>query len=223
MYIDKLLQQDFNEETKASIFNSINIATKAFARFKAENRDFFNFTPKNKTIDGYLLTYAVEKQLSAAFNTPTGNFITTYKPVNNFRYNALILKTENFICNVGRSKKEYHLLPRSKYRKEYALLNSDAVGTQLILEPTINSGKPELAVKQERHYVQLTYFYNYEQDKLVHVGLIVPNSSYTSSLYYLNLLLDTDTYIHYISPQTEEEEIVALKSSLLEEMKNKAQ
>ncbi len=221
MDIQTLLDQDFNNKTKASIFNCINIATKAFAQFKIENREFFNYPPKLKTLNGYLLTYAVERQLYNSSLTPTSDFSIITKDVNEYKYQATFLRTDNFICNIGRTKEGYSLLPKSKYRQEYAKINSDVTGKQLILEPLRDT--VTLEPKLSYYYAQISYLYLSEYDKLTHLDIVVPNKDYSSSLYHVNLLGNTKSYAEYINPQLEEEEIVTLKNTLKSEIKNLAQ
>ena len=106
MEIKKLFDDNFDFAFKATTYNNMKVAIQSFEQFKKNNEDFFSFD-KRETLFGYLLTYAIEKQFNDSAFNPKANYAVSMKQVNNYKYKALCIETNDFIVNVGRTNGEF--------------------------------------------------------------------------------------------------------------------
>lgn len=210
MDIKRLFDDNFDFAFKAATYNNMKVAIKTFEQFKKKNEDFFSFD-KRETLFGHLRTYAIEKQFNDSAFNPKANYTVSMKQVNNYKYKALCIETNDFIVNLGRTNSEYKLLPASSYKKEYAKANA-GLGMQLSFD--FVNDVPEVA--ENKKYAEITYGYRYGE--LTHLNIVLPSGDYKSIEYSANLLENIKIYENYIPEDLVEESIVSLKKSLSKEI-----
>lgn len=205
--IKELFDENFDFAFKAVTYHNMKIAIEAYEQFKKNNETFFSFD-KRETIFGYLRTYAIEKQFhDSAFN-PRANYSVSMKQVNNYKYKALCIETEEFIVNLGRTNSPNKLLPVSSYKKEFAKANA-GLSNQLVFNFHNNSTN----IIESKRYAEIAYGYQY--GTLSHLEIVLPSSDYTSVEHSANLLEDIRVYDNYVPKDLVEEDIVSLKKSLV--------
>ena len=187
MEIKKLFDDNFDFAFKATTYNNMKVAIQSFEQFKKNNEDFFSFD-KRETLFGYLLTYAIEKQFNDSAFNPKANYAVSMKQVNNYKYKALCIETNDFIVNVGRTNGEFKLLPVSAYKKELAKANN-GLSMQL-----------------------------YRYGEMTHLNIVLPSGDYKTIEYSTNLLENISIYENYIPQDLVEESIVSLKKSISKEI-----
>ncbi len=209
MELKKLFDDNFDFAFKAVTYNNMIIAIQTFEMFKKSNEDFFSYD-KRETLFGHLMTYAIEKQFNDSAFNPKANYFVSMKQVNNYKYKALCIETNNFIVNLGRTNGEYKLLPVSKYKKEYAKANA-GLSAQLTFD--FAKGVPE--VVESKKYAEITY--GYRHGEITHLNIVLPSSDYKKVEYSVNLLENVKVYENYVPRDLVEESIVSLKKSLTDE------
>ena len=207
MDIKELFDSNFDFAFKAATYNNMRVAIQTFEQFKKMNEDFFSFD-KRETLFGHLRTYAIEKQFNDSAFNPKANYLVSMRQVNNYKYKALCIETNDFIVNLGRTNSGCKLLPGSSYKKEYAKANS-GLNTQLSFD--FLHEYPEII--ESKKYAEITYGYHY--GNMTHLYIVLPSSDYKGIEYSTNLLQDIKIYANYISQDLVEESIVSLKKSLL--------
>lgn len=210
MEIKKLFDDNFDFEFKATTYNNMKVAIQSFVQFKKNNEDFFSFD-KRETLFGYLLTYAIEKQFNDSAFNPKANYAVSMKQVNNYKYKALCIETNDFIVNVGRTNGKFKLLPVSAYKKELAKANN-GLGMQL----SFDFFSDVQNVVEAKKYAEITYGYRY--DEMTHLNIVLPSGDYKTIEYSTNLLENISIYENYIPQDLVEESIVSLKKSISKEI-----
>lgn len=206
MDIKELFNDNFDFAFKATTYNNMKIAIQTFEQFKKENEVFFSYD-KRETIFGHLRTYAVEKQFNDSAFNPKANYCVSVKQVNNYKYKALCIETNDFIVNIGRTSSPYKLLPVSSYKKEFAKANA---GMSMQLSFDIMNDVP--TVIESKKYAEITYGYRYGE--VTHLNIVLPSSDYKEIEYSTNLLEDVKIYENYVPEDLVEESIVSLKKIL---------
>ena len=210
MEIKKLFDDNFDFAFKATTYNNMKVAIQSFEQFKKNNEDFFSFD-KRETLFGYLLTYAIEKQFNDSAFNPKANYAVSMKQVNNYKYKALCIETNDFIVNVGRTNGEFKLLPVSAYKKELAKANN---GFSMQLSFDFFSDVQN--VVEAKKYAEITYGYRYGE--MTHLNIVLPSGDYKTIEYSTNLLENISIYENYIPQNLVEESIVSLKKSISKEI-----
>jgi hypothetical protein len=210
MEIKKLFDDNFDFEFKATTYNNMKVAIQSFVQFKKNNEDFFSFD-KRETLFGYLLTYAIEKQFNDSAFNPKANYAVSMKQVNNYKYKALCIETNDFIVNVGRTNGKFKLLPVSAYKKELAKANNG-----LSMQLSFDFFSDVQNVVEAKKYAEITYGYRY--DEMTHLNIVLPSGDYKTIEYSTNLLENISIYENYIPQDLVEESIVSLKKSISKEI-----
>ena len=210
MDIKQLFDDNFDFAFKATTYNNIKVAINTFEQFKKMNEEFFSFD-KRETLFGHLRTYAIEKQFNDSAFNPKANYTVSMKTVNNYKYKALCIETNDFIVNLGRTNSEYELLPASSYKKEYAKANA-GLGMQLSFDFVDDI----LEVSENKKYAEIIYGYRYGE--LTHLNIVLPSGDYKGIEYSTNLLENIKVYENYIPKEIVEESIVSLKKALSKEV-----
>lgn len=198
--------KDINMRAKRYFRDNIELSLKAHMLFLKDNSDYFN-SPKRSSVVGILRNFAIEKQLYYSAFNPDAPYLASFVEVNNFHYNALYLKTENFLINIARTMKPKKLPSASKYRINNAKANKGLSG-QMVL-PFCE--KDELI--GERKYLLLTYNINSENE-LEHLGLIIPNPDLNAFYNYDNLLELPRSIKNEKTVIEEEKQVVKLKEDI---------
>lgn len=210
MEIKKLFDDNFDFAFKATTYNNMKVAIQSFEQFKKNNEDFFSFD-KRETLFGYLLTYAIEKQFNDSAFNPKANYAVSMKQVNNYKYKALCIETNDFIVNVGRTNGEFKLLPVSTYKKELAKANNG-----LSMQLSFDFFSDVQNVVEAKKYAEITYGYRYGE--MTHLNIVLPSGDYKTIEYSTNLLENISIYENYIPQDLVEESIVSLKKSISKEI-----
>lgn len=210
MEIRKLFDDNFDFAFKATTYNNMKVAIQSFEQFKKNNEDFFSFD-KRETLFGYLLTYAIEKQFNDSAFNPKANYAVSMKQVNNYKYKALCIETNDFIVNVGRTNGESKLLPVSAYKKELAKANNG-----LSMQLSFDFFSDVQNVVEVKKYAEITYGYRYGE--MTHLNIVLPSGDYKTIEYSTNLLENISIYENYIPKDLVEESIVSLKKSISKEI-----
>lgn len=205
--IKELFDNNFDFAFKAVTYNNMIVALKAYEQFKKQNENFFTLD-KRETLFGYLRSYSIERQFNDSAFNPKANYSVSMKEVNNYKYKALCIDTNDFIVNIGTTKKPTILLSASSYKKEFAKSNS-GYDTQYSFEFIENDG---IIIKDRKKYAQISY--RYMHGDLKHLNIIMPNSEYNKIECSLNLLADINVYNNYVPEELIEESIVKLKKSI---------
>lgn len=210
MEIKKLFDDNFDFAFKATTYNNMKVAIQSFEQFKKNNEDFFSFD-KRETLFGYLLTYAIEKQFNDSAFNPKANYAVSMKQVNNYKYKALCIETNDFIVNVGRTNGKFKLLPVSAYKKELAKANNG-----LSMQLSFDFFSDVQNVVEAKKYAEITYGYRYGE--MTHLNIVLPSGDYKTIEYSTNLLENISIYENYIPQDLVEESIVSLKKSISKEI-----
>lgn len=210
MEIKKLFDDNFDFAFKATTYNNMKVAIQSFEQFKKNNEDFFSFD-KRETLFGYLLTYAIEKQFNDSAFNPKANYAVSMKQVNNYKYKALCIETNDFIVNVGRTNGKFKLLPVSAYKKELAKANNG-----LSMQLSFDFFSDVQNVVEAKKYAEITYGYRYGE--MTHLNIVLPSGDYKTIEYSTNLLENISIYENYIPKDLVEESIVSLKKSISKEI-----
>lgn len=205
----EIINKNFGLDFKAVAYNNMKVAFKAFNQFIKQNSDFF-IMEKKTTVFGHLLTYAVEQQFCESVFTTQAKYSVSLKEVNAYKYKTLCIETEDFILNIGRTKKPTMLLPDSEYKKEFAKANKD-YNLQMRLDI---SEEKELDVINPKKYAVLSY--GNRMGDLTHFRLNIPNSEYSEIIYTDDLKCNVSEYENYVPEELVEESVVRLKKTIEE-------
>ena len=189
--IQELYEKNFTYQFKAVVYNNIKTAFKALGQFKEQNLDFFDFA-KKETVMGYLRTYAIERQFSKFAFTPTAPYSIGLSCVNNYKYKALTINTDDIVLNIGKTVRPGMLLPRAKYKEQLAACN-EGLNRQIVLD---FNDKNDIILKETQRYALITY--GYIHGMLTHLNILIPDSKYKNSLHSENLLKDISIYDNYV-------------------------
>lgn len=210
--MDKCIKEEFDFAKRATIYNNMEIALKAYNKLLIEYRDLFKFE-KSTTAKGHLRTLFIEKQFSDSSFTPKAHYFVNMKEVNKYHHKALFIETEEFILNIARTMKTPMLPSISNYKKEYAKNNGE-YDAQYQLNIDENDKRSDNIVLPKK-YAFLTY--GIQKEQLSHLGIVMPSYDFKGYIGYMDLTKDAMLLRNYIPEETREESIVSLKDGVLKE------
>lgn len=209
MDIKKKLEADFNSALIKALATNLYVSMEAYQRMCSENKKFFELQ-NSKTVLGHLRTYAVQRQIYLGSLRSDALYSTQFCKTNNFKYETLFLETENFILNIGITKKRGQLLSLANYKKELARANAkDDPQIQLEFSDTDTSH-----LKSVKNYAILAYGYN-ENVGITHFDILVPSGDYKGIIAPIESLHIPKMEIVPNFEQEVEPDITSLKEDLI--------
>lgn len=203
----EMFQTELDFKFKATIYNNFQTALKEFELFKKKNNDFLNYD-NGRGLSGYLLTFAIRRQLYHAAYTPTSIYRARIEEVNKFKYPVLMLEKDDFVLNVAKTDRPNKLPNYSKYRSELALGNKE-FDNQLCFN---FDGESNSITNNVKKYAIISY--NYFNGVLQHLSLIVPDYKYKSIQLVDNILNYVKSFEGYKQNDYEEEQVIVLRKEL---------
>lgn len=197
-----ITDENFNFLFKSLVYKNIMSGIETYQTFINRNKDFFDY-PKGTSLHGRLLTCAVENSFYKDAFKEKALYTVKMEKLNDFGYNGLYLRNDDFILNIARTNKPYKLPSKSIYRKNLSLNNSNL---NLQLEFDTLTGE---IYYNNFNYAIITY--GYFNDTLTHLSILVPSSSYDSLIYENNFINEVKVIKTYIPEEEKEEQIAKLK------------
>ncbi len=205
-YIDEeLVNRNFDFKFSALAFNNVIIGIEAFQKHIANNREFFNYD-KGKSLFSRLLAFSVERSFNNSAFTPTSSYSVNIGKLNDYGYNGLYIRTNDFLVTIAKTYKDLKLPKKADYKEKLSKRNSD-IDTQMTID-TLNGR----IISDEFKYATMTY--GYKNDTLTHLNILVPSSNYKSTIYQKNLLKDVSIYKNIVPEDVKEEQITKLNQEL---------
>lgn len=203
----KLYNSDYTHSAKARLKKNMEIALKAHSMFLNDNREYLT-EPTDKTVQGYLRSYAIKHQMYRSCFKPDSPFTAKLIEVNKFKCQALFLLSDNFMLNISRTLGKLKMPAEAGYKIK-ASQNNGEFYEQLWLD--LPECEPEYPLNGKK-YAVLTYNVDCNNE-YSHMAIMVPNPGLKSFMYYDSILELAHVVEMDFMPE-EEEEIVSLKKTI---------
>lgn len=207
------LKNAFNFPIRATIYNNMEIAMKAYNMMLIDNDALFKFE-KSTTAKGHLRTLFIEKQFSDSSFNPKASYAVRLKEVNKYHHKALFIETDDFLINIARTMK-YPMLPSaSAYKMEHAKNNRE-LNAQYELRLD-DMDKIDNNIVLPKKYAFLTY--GVQNEQLSHLGIVVPSHDYSGFVGCFNISKEETLLRSYVPEELKEEAVVSLKRNVLKKL-----
>jgi len=183
-----------------------------FHRLKIENKTFFEGYDKGNSLQSHLLKFAIEKEVASSAFTPTSSHRSLVGKLNEYGYNGLFLRTDDFIVTLSKTYKPMMLPPSSRYRKQLSETNGQ-LATQLRLD------FDGFVIDEDFKYAIITYGRdaNFE---LSHLNILTPEPNYSGIIKDLSVNILRDSNLVVMPDAITDEQLSTLKDELQTKLKH---
>jgi len=183
-----------------------------FHRLKIENRTFFDGFDKGNALQSHLLKFAIEKEVANSAFTPASSHKSLVGKLNEYGYNGLFLRTDDFVVTLSKTHKPMTLPPISQYRKQLSETNGE-LATQLRLD------FDGYVIDEEFKYAIITYGRdaNFE---LSHLNILTPEPNYSGTIKDLSVNILRDDNLVVMPDAITDEQLSTLKDELQTKLKH---
>lgn len=201
--LSELVHQNFTSEVLTYLGQNVRQGAIAYQEFMASN---YNFLGDGADLRGRLQGFAVNRQFELEAAKTASSFFVSRRPLNAFKTRALILTTTDFIVSVCRTMKPSKLPCKANYKLELAQGNREYDQQVVLFQDENKKLSADLPLK----YAVLGY--RIEGGEVLHLNLMIPDSSFESVLYIENLLEYAKRGFSYVPSVPVEETLASLKS-----------
>ena len=198
-----LFERNFTKEFSNTIYKSVKTGFTVYHKFKLENKGFFDGYNKGTALQSHLLKFAIENEVSKSAFTPTSSHRAVVGKLNDYGYNGLFLRTDDFIITLCKTYKPMRLPSYAQHRKQLAAVNN-SLATQLRLD------MGGFVVDDSFKYSIITYGSN-SSFELSHLNIITPELDYSGIISDFSTDIMRDDNLVAMPDIVTEEQVVALK------------
>ena len=208
--LSELVHQNFTSEVLTYLGQNIRQGAIAYQKFMASN---YSFLGDGADLRGRLQGFAVNRQFELEAAKTASSFFVSRRPLNAFKTRALILTTTDFNVSVCRTMKPSKLPCRANYKLELAQGNREYDQQVVLFQDESKQLSADLPLK----YAVLGY--RIEGGEVLHLNLMIPDSSFESVLYAENLLEYAKRDFSYVPSVPIEETLASLKAEYARQSK----